>query len=269
MGRLDNFKIIIPMTGHGSRFAAQGFQKLKPFIEVHNKPIIEWVVNMFPGDKDKIIFICRESHLLQYGYIQDEIKRIAPKATIFSIDDWKKKGPVVDVLKASHLIDDNCPVLVSYCDYYMHWDYKKFKKQVIDLNCDGSIPCYSNFHPHLLAKENLYASCRVNDSNNLLERKEKYSWNEDKQDDLNSPGLYFFKSKQLLEKYCNQLIDANDSINDEYYMSLPFNYMVQDGLTVWCPTNVTKFCQWGTPEDLAEHLSWIDYAGKDEGTNCK
>ena len=58
-------------------------------------------------------------------------------------------------------------------------------------------------------------------------------------------------------------------INDEYYMSLPFNYMVQDGLTVWCPTNVTKFCQWGTPEDLAEHLSWIDYAGKDEGTNCK
>ena len=54
------------------------------------------------------------------------------------------------------------------------------------------------------------------------------------------------------------MMEANDHINGEYYASLPFNYMVDDGLKVWCPINVPFFCQWGTPEDLNESLFWIN-----------
>ena len=54
------------------------------------------------------------------------------------------------------------------------------------------------------------------------------------------------------------MILADDHINGEFYMSLPFNYLVEDGLKVWCPDIVNYFCQWGTPEDLEEYLFWIN-----------
>ena len=59
-----------------------------------------------------------------------------------------------------------------------------------------------------------------------------------------------------MEHYVNQMIDNKDHINSEYYLSLPYNYMVKDGLKVWCPNHVKYFCQWGTPHDLEEYLYW-------------
>jgi len=37
------------------------------------------------------------------------------------------------------------------------------------------------------------------------------------------------------------------------------SYAVKDGKKVWVPTNVDKFCQWGTPEDMADYLFWTEY----------
>ena len=84
-------QIIIPMTGHVSRFIAQGYKRLKPFIKIHQMPMIELVIKMFPGDHDKITFICRAQHLKDKRYISKELNRIAPKANIFKIKDWKKQ----------------------------------------------------------------------------------------------------------------------------------------------------------------------------------
>ena len=254
----EDMQILIPMTGYGSRFVEKGYKRLKPFIEVHGKPIIEWVVKMFPGDEHLIKFICRESHLEEFDYVEKTLMKIAPKAEIISIRDWEKKGPVLDVLKATLGSNHRGPVLVSYCDYYMHWDYQRFKRKVDELNYDGSIPCYSGFHPHLIPKENVYGSCKVDKEDLLIEIKEKHAWNQDKTKDLNSPGVFYFKNLSILEKYCQKLVTLNNHINDEFYMSLPFNYLVQDGLRVWCPSNIESFCQWGTPEDLEEYLYWTN-----------
>jgi NDP-sugar pyrophosphorylase family protein len=258
MEKVKDFQILIPMTGYGSRFAEQGYSKLKPFIEVHGRPIIEWVVKMFPGDESNITFICREEHLNELTYFRKDIERIAPNASIFSIHDWEKRGPVMDILKAKDIIEPDRPIIISYCDFYMHWDYIQFKKEVISRNCDGSMPCYSGFHPHLIPEKNLYGSCKVDEQDNLIEIREKYSWNKDKSLDINSPGVFFFKNSTILTKYCQQLVDENININNEYYMSLPFNFLVQDDLKVWCPSNVHSFCQWGTPEDLEDYLYWIN-----------
>ena len=250
----SNIQIIIPMTGEGSRFKT-GF---KPFIEVHGNPMIEWVVKMFPGDEDKITFICRQNHLDTLIYMESTLNRIAPQACIYSIKDWEKKGPVNDVLRASDVINDSCPIIICYCDYYMHWDYKNFKAQALNNNCDGAIPCYSGFHPHLIPSQNLYASCKVDEEENLIEIKEKFSWAKDKTKTRHSPGIYYFKNGNIMKKYCKQMIKACDSVKGEYYASLPFNYLVRDGLKVWCPVNIEHFCQWGTPEDLEEYLFWMN-----------
>ncbi len=134
-------QIIIPMTGQGLRFQSAGYQRLKPFIKIHEKPMIEWVVKMFPGDLENITFICRQEHLDKLEYVNKELKQIAPGANIISQDNWQKKGPVYDIMKAENIIDDARPVIISYCDYYMHWDYKAFKEDVVDRNCAGAELC--------------------------------------------------------------------------------------------------------------------------------
>lgn len=251
-------QIIIPITGYGSRFKAAGYNRLKPFIEVHDKPIIKWVVKMFPEDIDNIIFICRQEHLDNLNYVKTTLKNVAPKARIFPIKNWEKKGPVHDVLCASDIVDDQQPVIVNYCDYYMHWDCHAFKAELKERGCEGAVLCYTGFHPHLLHPKNLYASCKVDVDENLIEIREKFSWEKDKTKALHSAGLYYFGSGALLKKYYEKMISLKNSINGEYYASLPYNYLVEDGLKVWCPDLISHFCQWGTPEDLQNYLFWID-----------
>lgn len=251
-------KIIIPMTGYGSRFVAAGYKDLKPFINVQGKPIIQWIIDGMYPDKEDILFVCRQEHLDTIPNMERKLKEIAPTAKIFAIEDWVKKGPVYDVLRASEYIDDNEQCIINYCDFYMTWDYRKFVKSVTERGCEGCIPCYTGFHPHLLIEKNLYASCLTDEEDNLIEIREKFSFEKDKTKAKHSPGVYYFKTGALLKKYCQKLIDSNQTLNGEFYASLPYNFMVQDGLKVWVPTNVDKFCQWGTPEDMADYLFWTE-----------
>ena len=214
---------------------------------------------MYPDEKN-ILFVCRKEHLESIPNMEEKLKKVAPTARIFAIDEWVKKGPVFDVLRASSEIDDSEPAIINYCDFYMTWDWRKFKAEVAARGCEGCIPCYTGFHPHLLPKKNLYASCKVDKDENLTEIREKFSWEEDKTKARHSPGVYYFKTGALLKKYCQKLVDSGKTLKDEYYASLPYNFMVEDGLKVWVPANVEQFCQWGTPEDMQEYLFWTNCA---------
>ena len=99
----------------------------------------------------------------------------------------------------------------------------------------------------------------MTDSNDdLIEIREKFSFEKDKTKAKHSPGVYYFRSGRLLKRYCQRLVDSGQTLNGEYYASLSYNFMVQDGLKVWVPTNVDRFCQWGTPEDMSEYLFWTE-----------
>lgn len=251
-------KIIIPMTGYGARFVAAGYEDLKPFISVNGKPMIQWILEgMYPGEED-ILFVCRQAHLDMYPDMRERLMAIAPTAKIFAIEEWVKKGPVYDVLRAQEVIEDEVPCIINYCDFYMTWDWPKFKSDVIKRKCEGCIPCYTGFHPHLLIEKNVYASCKTNVDDDLVEIREKFSFEEDKAKAKHSPGVYYFGSGKLLKEYGRKLVDSNQDINGEYYASLPYNFMVADGLKVWIPTNVEQFCQWGTPEDMKDYLFWVN-----------
>jgi NDP-sugar pyrophosphorylase family protein len=248
-----NIQLIIPMSGLGSRFLSQGYCDPKPLIRVHNRPLIEWVLRMFPGTSNPK-FICRQKHL-ETSEMLDTLSALKPDGQVIAIDG-AKLGPVGALIDAFDQIDDESPTIVSYCDFYMTWAYENFLSMVVQKDWDGGIPCYSGFHPHLIPKNNLYASCRVNDEHELLEIREKFSFEHDKKQSLHSPGVYYFKSGKLLKYYCRALVESGESVGGEYYVSLVYNRMVKDGLKIGVPNNVEYFCQWGTPEDLENYLYW-------------
>ena len=247
-------QIIIPMTGYGSRFVAAGYQELKPFIRVQGRPILEWIVKgMYPGESN-FLFICRGEHLKSIKGMEETLCQIAPGAEIYAIEDGVKLGPVYDVLRASSRIKDEEECIINYCDFYMTWDWERFKRKAVERKCDGCIPCYTGYHPHLWPPQNLYASCKKDGEGNLLEIREKYSFEQDKKKTSHSPGVYYFASGLLLKEYCGKLVESRETLKGEYYASMVYNFMVKDGKKVWVPDCVEQFCQWGTPEDLKDYL---------------
>ena len=257
--------VIIPMTGYGSRFVAAGYQDLKPFIKVMGRPIIEWIVKGMYSSDVQFIFVCRGEHLRKDPSMQGRLLHLAPEAKVVSIEDWVKKGPVYDVLRAYRMLceqnevdtQDGC--IINYCDFYMDWDYDAFAAEARRRDCDGAVPCYTGFHPNLLPEKNYYASCLTDEQDDLIEIREKYSFEKDKTKAKHSPGVYYFKNGSIMEKYCQILTEHEEcAINGEFYASLPYNFMVRDGLKVWVPADVKYFCQWGTPEDMQEFVYWTN-----------
>ena len=247
-------KVIIPMSGIGNRFLQAGYKDIKILIEVEGKPIVEHVVNMF-GDEQDFIFICNKNHLSQTN-LADVLKRLKPNSKIIPIDPHKL-GPVYAVLGANCLIDDDEPVIVNYCDFSVYWDYSNFKKTITENKCDGCVTAYRDFHPHLLG-EGFYAGMRADIQNNMLEIREKHSFTENKMDSFQSAGTYYFKKFSYVKKYFKELMDKDININGEYYVSMIYQLMKEDGLSIYI-YDLEHFMQWGTPQDLEEYLYWSEY----------
>ena len=140
------------------------------------------------------------------------------------------------------MIDDNEPVIINYCDFFMDWDYSDFKKVVAENDYDGAVVAYKGFHPHLLHEENFYASMRADANNNMIEIKEKHSFTANKMDSPQSGGTYYFKRYAYIKKYFQRLMDEKISLNGEYYVSLVYNLLKQDGLRVFVYDKVPHFC---------------------------
>lgn len=252
-------QVIIPMSGQGQRFKDAGYKELKPLIKIHNQSIVEHIIDNF-SPEDDFIFICNEEHLTSTP-MQEILEKKVLNAKIIAIKPHKL-GPVYAVLQAFKAIKDDEPCVVNYCDFNWHWDYEDFKKTMQETAVDGSIICYKNFHPHLIG-ENLYASVNTDSDNNMIEIKEKFSFTEEKMDSFQSSGTYYFKKGSYVKKYFQKMYDTKKTINNEYYVSMIYNYLKKDNLKVNV-YEIPYFCQWGTPEDFEEYKFFADYFINDQ-----
>jgi NDP-sugar pyrophosphorylase family protein len=243
-------QIVIPMSGLGKRFVQAGYKDPKPLIPVDGKPMIEHVIGLFPGEP-KVLAICNEDHLAQTN-LCSELRRICPTITILSTL-YRGLGPVDTVLLAGNLIDDNDEVIVSYCDYGTQWNYRSFLQDMRSQHADGGIACYRGFHPHNLGKD-FYATVRETDRW-AQEVREKGCFRANKMDDYTSNGTYYFRTGRILKEYCQRLMNSDQTINGEYYMSLVYNPMLADGLRVRV-FEIERMLQWGTPYDLEVYQMW-------------
>ena len=158
------------MSGTGSRFAAKGYKKIKPCIEVFEKPIIKYIVEKF-SYQDNFIFICREEHLSNKKYdLKNYLETLAPNTTVLSVENHKL-GPVYSLLQISEYINNDEELIVNYCDFDWRWNYSDFIEWISVEKPDAALCVYSGFHPHYINPAP-YAYTR-NHQHNVLEIKEK------------------------------------------------------------------------------------------------
>jgi NDP-sugar pyrophosphorylase family protein len=243
-----DIQLIIPMSGIGKRFIEAGYPDPKPLIPVDGRQIIAHVLDIFPGVED-VTFICNEDHI-KHTNMKGILETYCPTGKIVTIPPHKK-GPVYAVAQIFDQIDNDRPVIVSYCDYGTVWDFDAFLEAVDGY--EGGIPCYTGFHPHMLGSDN-YAFCKEEDLI-LLDIKEKEPFTDNKMDEFASNGTYYFGSGDIVKTYFQKLMDADLNLKGEFYVSLVYKMLLEDGLLTRI-FEIEKMLQWGTPYDLEIYKGW-------------
>jgi len=248
-------QIIIPMSGIGKRFMEAGYHDPKPLIEIDGKPIIEHVINLFPGENN-FTFICNNQHLKETK-MRDILERICPQGHIYEVPVENRQGPVHAVWQVFDKIKDDEECIVSYCDYGTWWDYQGFLKDTRERNADGCVACYRGFHPHMLGTDN-YAFLKDKGDRWMEAIQEKKPFTDNRMEEWASNGTYYFKTGAIMKKYFNRLMEREMKVKDEYYVSMVYNLLVEDGLKVSI-FEIEHMLQWGTPYDLEVYQGWSNY----------
>jgi NDP-sugar pyrophosphorylase family protein len=247
--------LVIPMSGQGTRFKNAGYMEPKPLISVSGRSIIERLLSCFPSEWTTT-FVLADNHASTP--LPDLLKSLRPHGRQLSIEAHTR-GPGHAILSAIEDIDDDAPVLVSYCDYGMSWDHAEFERFVRVTECDACVVSYRGFHAHYL-NPLTYAYSRL-ENDRVVEVREKGSFTLDRENEFASSGAYYFKSAALLRRALSFQKRHELVMNGELYTSLTVEALLQltratGELADVRIFEIPFFYQWGTPSDLQDFEYW-------------
>jgi len=233
----SKLNVVIPMAGHGSRFAAAGYTFPKPLIDVNGKPMIQLVVENLNIDAH-YIFIVQKEHNQKYN-ISHLLHLLAPNCDIVEIDGVTE-GAACSVLLARDYINNDNPLLIANSDQFVEWDSSKFMYHMINKDVDGGILTFKSMHPK-------WSFARV-ENGKVVEVAEKKPIS-----DIATVGINYYKRGRDFCKYANSMIANNIRVNNEFYVCPVFNEFIRDGKTVII-YDAQAMWGLGTPEDLERFL---------------
>lgn len=241
------------MSGTGERFITAGYHLPKPLIEVAGKPIIQHVLEMYPN-WENILFIVNSDHSHNETLnLEARLLRLAPTAKIHVIDPHKF-GPTHAVLQAKDSLINDGPIVINYCDFAGIFDLEAYERKIFDY--DSVLLTYTGFHPHMLRSTKFAYLKSI--AGEFVDIQEKQSYTESPMEEEASAGAYSFRNKQLLLNSIQTQIDYGFLLKDELYTSLTVKALMQNGGIVKT-TLMSKFFQWGTPEDLEDFKMQKDF----------
>jgi NDP-sugar pyrophosphorylase family protein len=241
-------KKIILLSGHSQRFLDEGYN-IKPLIKIGNKTVLELVVETIHSSDEEnysnYIFVVKKEDIMKYN-VHVFISSHFPECTIVPIES-NKEGPVYSLKNAYEYILNDEEVLVSYCDLYIKWNFQEFIDYINSVKCDGLLVSHNNWHPHRIHNKS-FAYMLTDRYNNVYKIMEKDYFIDPLKEPASS-GIYYFKSGAVLKKYCDMLLKRGIKTNNEFYLTLPYNLMIEDGLVVKHYVHRYYFC-FGTPRDV-------------------
>lgn len=245
-------QVVIPMAGFGERFRRAGYDVPKPLIEVHGRPMIAWVLDLFPGVEHPIL-LCNQDHLDEPEWaMRDTLVGLRPGARVVGVPSHNL-GPVHTLAEGLHALDLDEDVLVCVCDLNFDWDFHHFVEWIHASGADGAVVSYRGFHPHLLHSVH-YAFVQEQDGwATRIQEKSAFTDDPIGNQEWCSNGVYWFRSaRQMAELIHAVRHDEDLAIAGEHYPSQLYQPAIEQGLKIAVyPTDA--YCQWGNPRDLAEY----------------
>ena len=234
----DEFNILIPMAGAGSRFSSAGYTFPKPLIEVNNKPMIQVVVENL-NIKANFIYIVQREHCEKYN-LKYLLNLITPNCEIVQVDGVTE-GAACTTLLAKEFINNDKHLVIANSDQFVEWDSNSFYYSMTNDNLDGGMLTFKATHPK-------WSFAKINENGFITEIAEKKPIS-----DIATVGVYYWNKGSDYVKYAEQMIEKNVRVNNEFYVAPVYNEAILDGFK-FKPYNINKMWGLGTPEDLKTYL---------------
>lgn len=249
----QDFTLILPMSGKGTRFAEKGYKLPKPLLPVDGKPMVVQVAECLPKHKDDI-FVCLKEHSID-SVLQDYF----PNSRIRVIHDVTE-GYAVSCELGIDLIDENSPIMISPCDNGVSYNEKVFLDMVADESNDVIAWSFRNSQASKVNPA-MYTWMTVDENDFLCDMLYKQVPKGDPLKTHVSVGImYFRKAKYLLEGLRKNREQNNRPIGELCIDSVAHtlaenNYKVK-------VFEVDHYACWGTPGDYETYLYWQNYFEK-------
>ena len=228
------------MAGRGERFINGGYETPKPLIEINGKCMIELAIESL-NISGNFIFIT-------YKYTNDNfnkklntiLKKYSDK--IIQID-YITQGPASSALLAEDIINDDRELVITNCDQIMNWNSQEFINYCNKSDKDGIVVTYDSN-----TEKNSYI--KLDDSGNAIELAEKKVIS-----NLSLNGIHYWKKGKYFVSSAKKMIEKQIKVNGEFYISVSYNEMINDGLKVgnYHIDQSVHFAV-GTPNDLEKYL---------------
>ena len=248
--------VLITLAGQSKRFYNAGYKKPKFLLPIGNSTVISEVVKKF-DDNDTFHFVLTEEQITENHNLKDYIKNLR-KNIHLNIIKSHNLGPVYSALQAKSIRDDSS-IIISYCDFLIDWDYKKFKREIYGY--DGAIVSFKGFHPSSFTGT-LY--CYLKIKNKLItELREKKSFTTKPSNEFASAGIYYFKNFGIFKKNGYRALEDKKMVKKykEIYVSLPYTYLLNEKTNI-LNFEVERFVSLGTPKDYEEFVHWLNFFKK-------
>lgn len=236
--------IVIPMAGLGNRFKIEGYDDIKPMIKIGELTMIERVIDSL-GLNGQYIFIINTQNN-QSEELKTLLNKITKNPIIIEID-YLTDGPADTALLAKDYINNDEPLVVTNCDQIMEWDINDFNSYLESTVCDGVVVTYT-----ATTDKNSYVE--IDNNGKIVKFYEKQVVG-----DVSLNGIHFWKKGKYFVDSTNLMISKNIRVNNEFYVSLTFNQLIELNHEVGI-YHITNNKHWsvGTPSDLKKYLEYAN-----------
>jgi NDP-sugar pyrophosphorylase family protein len=228
--------ILIPMAGEGNRFKEIGIDTPKPLICVDGKTLIEHAIQSLDVE-GHYIFITKKYENEEYNKRLTKIfNDLVPSFTEIQVYG-KQYGTSYSSLHAKDYIDNDDELIITNCDQILDWDSKDFLNVCRSIG-DGAVLLHeseSHKHSYALIEEGKIIKLAEKNpiSNSAL------------------VGLHYWKKGKDFVSSAERLITDLLSSGKESYVSLTYNYLINDKKTIipyFIESN--QYTSLGTPRDI-------------------
>jgi NDP-sugar pyrophosphorylase family protein len=211
--------IIIPMAHLVENFDSSEYMYPKPLVELHGKPLIEYVIEnlMQIDDVQKVYFILKDSICAKF-HLDNTIQLLCPKAEIVYLKN-NTSGSVCSVLMAIDQIKHNEECIIVNADQIFLGSLNKALDNFRKNKLDGAVITFPSVHPRW--------SYALTDGNQVVQFAEKNPISKNA-----IAGFYYFKQFNLFVEHACKTIMDDDSLNGIYYTSSVLNQLILSGKKV-------------------------------------
>lgn len=233
--------IVLPMAGHGSRFAMAGYADPKPLLKVGAKSMIQTVVeNLRPARPHRFVFLCQARHLRDYD-LERHLRAIAPGCAIVPVDGVTE-GAACTVLLAHDWIGVDAPLMIANCDQYVDTSIDAYLADLEQRGLDGGI---MTMH----ASDPKWSYVRLDGADRIVEVVEKRVVSREA-----TVGIYNFARGGDFLEAAGAMIARDERVNGEFYVAPAYNDLIRGGAVLGyynIGADRDGMYGLGVPEDLA------------------